>query len=130
MLLSIIIVSYNTKELLEACLDSIKASLDNQKNKKIENRKSKIENLSLSDIEVIIVDNNSTDGTREYLKQLTVDSQKLKVKTILNDDNAGFAKAVNQGIRVARGKYVLLLNSDIRVLSGSIEKLIKLMDSK
>ncbi|MDD5074219.1 MAG: glycosyltransferase, partial [Candidatus Shapirobacteria bacterium] len=42
----------------------------------------------------------------------------------------GFAKAVNQGIRVARGKYVLLLNSDIRVLSGSIEKLIKLMDSK
>ncbi|MDD5074166.1 MAG: glycosyltransferase, partial [Candidatus Shapirobacteria bacterium] len=57
MLLSIIIVSYNTKELLEACLDSIKASLDNQKNKKIKN-------LSLSDIEVIIVDNNSTDGTR------------------------------------------------------------------
>ncbi|MDD5074162.1 MAG: glycosyltransferase family 2 protein, partial [Candidatus Shapirobacteria bacterium] len=80
-------------------------SLDNQKNKKIKN-------LSLSDIEVIIVDNNSTDGTREYLKQLTVDSQKLKVKTILNNDNVGFARANNQGIRRAEGKYILLLNSD------------------
>ncbi len=113
MLLSIIIVSYNTKELLEQCLESVAKSLV----------KDELE------AEIIIVDNNSTDGSQEYLKQLTVKNsklkvkktknlkltaknQRLKVKTILNNKNAGFAKANNQGIGEARGEYILLLNSD------------------
>ncbi|MDD5074053.1 MAG: glycosyltransferase family 2 protein, partial [Candidatus Shapirobacteria bacterium] len=106
----------------EACLDSIKASLDNQKNKKIKN-------LSLSDIEVIIVDNNSTDGTREYLKQLTIKNSKLKVKTILNNDNVGFARANNQGIRRAEGKYILFLNPDTIVYPNTLDKTIEYLAS-
>ena len=91
MKLSIIIVSYNTKKLLRDCLESIKKSLIQDK----------------ITAEIIIVDNNSTDGTREYLKKV-----KNNLKVIFNKENAGFAKGNNQGIKEARGKYVLLLNSD------------------
>ena len=145
MILSIIIVSYNTKELLEQCLESIAKSLDSKRGPGSANSEGR-EQLSLSNLEVIIVDNNSADGTQEYLKQLTIKSPKLKVKNskketspklqipnlkiILNKNNAGFARAVNQGTKRAIGKYFLLLNSDIRVLPGSIEKLIELMDKK
>jgi GT2 family glycosyltransferase len=136
MLLSIIIISYNTKELLEQCLESIRNSFQNKD--KISNSKSQIssksqipnQQLSPDNVEVIVVDNNSSDGSQEYLKQLTVKNSRLKVKTIFNDDNVGFARAVNQGIRKAEGKYILLLNSDIRVLSGSIEKLIEIIEKK
>ncbi|MGI6278775.1 MAG: glycosyltransferase [Patescibacteria group bacterium] len=124
MLLSIIIVSYNTKELLEDCLKSIVASIGQDKSQ------SPNQQLSLNNIEVIIVDNNSIDGTREYLKQLTAKNFKLKVTTILNEENVGFAKAVNQGIKKAKGEYILLLNSDIRVLPGAINKLIRVIEKK
>jgi GT2 family glycosyltransferase len=136
MKLSIIIVSYNTKELLEQCLESIKASIGRNKlqitnSKKQTSSKSQVPNqrLSLSDVEIIIVDNNSQDETRAYLKQLA-NNKDLKVKIILNKENAGFAKAVNQGIREARGEYVLLLNSDIKVLPGTIDKLIEVVKKK
>ncbi|MDD3679373.1 MAG: glycosyltransferase family 2 protein [Candidatus Shapirobacteria bacterium] len=112
--LSIIIVSYNTKKLLQDCLESIKHSLAKDSIK----------------AQIIIVDNNSSDGTQEYLKQLTVDNQKLTIKIVLNDENFGFARAVNQGINQSDGKHLLLLNSDIRVLTGSIVKLIEVVEKK
>jgi len=120
MKLSIIIVSYNTKELLENCLNSIKVSLQSKKDKKPQNRQSETENLSLSDTEIIIVDNNSTDGSQKYLTKLKAQSAKRQrskvqipnIKIILNKENAGFSKANNQGIEKAKGKYILLLNSD------------------
>jgi len=143
MLLSVIIVSYNTKELLQQCLKSIQASLGKSKPQNLKPKTQKSQ-LSFANLEVIIVDNNSTDGTQEYLTklkatkvqslnsktQINPKSQFLNIKTILNKENAGFSKAVNQGIRKAEGKYILLLNSDIRVLPGSIEELINIIEKK
>jgi hypothetical protein len=103
--LSVIIVSFNTKELT---IDSIKS---------IEKEGS---NLS---IEVIVVDNNSSDGSREALKDFMTD--KFKYATIFNDSNTGYAKANNQGIRKARGKYILLLNSDTLVHKNSLGSLVE-----
>ncbi len=154
MLLSIIIVSYNTKELLEQCLDSIVSSLANGSptTKKIKsprvvsnNQEVSDQVLSLANLEVIVVDNNSTDGTREYLEALTAKKERpttketasllsqnqfLKVKTIFNSENAGFARAVNQGLKKSTGVYFLLLNPDIRVLPGAITKLIEVANEK
>ena len=101
--LSIIIISYNTKELLKDCLQSIEES-------------GKSGNPKLS-IEVIVVDNHSTDGTREWLKEIKDDQFKnFSIKTIFNQENVGFAKANNQGIRESRGEYLLLLNSDTKII--------------
>jgi len=148
MILSIIIVSYNTKELLEQCLKSIVASIGQDKSQGLN------QGLSLTDIEVIIVDNNSTDGTQEYLGKLKTQnansktetqsskSKTLKVqnpnsktqinsklqipniKIILNKENVGFAKANNQGIKKARGEYILFLNPDTVVYPNTLYKTI------
>lgn len=103
--LSVIIVSFNTKELT---IDSIKS---------IEKEGSKL------GLEVIVVDNSSSDGSREALKDFKTD--KFKYATIFNDSNTGYAKANNQGIKKAEGKYILLLNSDTLVHSGSLSKLVE-----
>ncbi|HLD24619.1 MAG TPA: glycosyltransferase family 2 protein [Patescibacteria group bacterium] len=101
--LSIIIVSFNTKKLLDDCLTSVIRSL----------KQTKLTH------EIIVVDNASTDGTREML------SKKFsKVETILNHENVGFGRGNNQGIRKATGEYVLLLNSDTVVLNNAIGKLV------
>jgi len=93
--LSIIIVNYNTKDLTLSCIDSIVKS------------KPKVS------YEVIVVDN----GSHEKLSKLK------NYRLIENKNNLGFAKAVNRGIKTARGKYVLLLNSDTKVGVGSIDQL-------
>ena len=93
--LSIIIVSFNTKDLLKRCLDS----------------------LPLSE-EVIVVDNASTDGSVEMLEKFQASHSSFR--TIFNKKNLGFAKAVNQGIKEARGTYILLLNSDTVVKPGAL----------
>jgi len=95
-IVSIIIPSFNTKEVTLRCVKSI------------------VENTSFS-YEIIVVDNGSTDGS---VKQIT------NLKLIANSNNLGFARAVNQGIKVARGRYLLLLNSDVFTNKGSIEKMI------
>jgi len=100
---SIIIASYNTKKLLDNCLSSVVRSM----------RKAKCT------WEIIVVENNSTDKTRQMLKK-----KYPTVKTILNTTNAGFGKANNQGIRKASGEYVLLLNSDTLVTHNAICKLL------
>jgi hypothetical protein len=94
--LSIIIVSFNTKDLLKRCLASLTVFP-----------------------EVIVVDNGSTDGTVGMLKKI----KGLKIKIIENKGNVGFAKAVNQGLRQAKGEYLLLLNSDIFVKKDALVKL-------
>jgi len=141
MKLSIIIVSYNTKGLLEQCLESIVKSLGNGRGPGSATPNS-TKPLSY---EVIVVDNNSADGTQEYLKQLTIKSPKLKVKNskketspklqipnlkiILNKDNAGFAKANNQGVREAEGEYILFLNSDTIITEKNFfNKIIKFLE--
>ncbi len=101
--LSIIIPSYNTKDLLVRCLDSIFQTL---------------RNVQFS-YEVIVVDNASKDGTKEMLNK-----KYPQVIKLFNKENVGYGKANNQGIHKAMGTYILLLNSDIQVRSGAIEKLL------
>jgi len=108
--LSIIIVSYNTKKLtLEAVSSVYEEGSDIEK-------------------EVIVVDNNSQDGSTEALRKFLGGQRSFRL--IENKDNLGFAKANNQGIRQSKGEYVLLLNSDTIVKKGTLGKLIKFAQSK
>lgn len=103
--LSIIIINWNTKEALLNCLNSIANTVKGIK------------------YELIIVDNASTDGSAEAIAQ-----KYPSAKIIKNDYNLGFARAVNQGMNKAQGKYFLSLNSDTRVNAGALELMIKFMD--
>ena len=96
---SVIIINWNTRQLLYDCLKSMK---DTTKN---------------ITYEVIVVDNNSSDDSVEMLAEQFPD-----VKLIVNDKNLGFAAANNQGIEISQGRYVLLLNSDTILYEGAIEK--------
>ena len=99
--LSVIIVNWNTKKLLEDCLRSIfKFTKD-------------------ISFEVIVVDNDSKDGSREMIKK-----EFPQVKLVSNKQNLGFTKANNQGIKVAKGEYILLLNSDTYLIENSFWKLL------
>ena len=102
--ISIIIVTWNGKRYAEEVLDSLHAYVGNPR------------------AEVIVVDNASTDGTPEMIA-----SSYVGVKLIRNDKNLGFAKANNVGIRNSSGEFVLLVNSDVVVQEGCIEKLIEYM---
>ena len=151
MLLSIIIVSYNTKELLEQCLDSIIKSREINSPSARETKK--FARLRSRNWEIIVVDNNSTDGTREYLSNIALEQygdidkkrkqskrlngykananeRSIPLKVIFNNDNLGFAKANNQGIKVARGKYILLLNSDTIVKDRALEKMVSFLEKR
>ncbi|MDP9338875.1 MAG: glycosyltransferase family 2 protein [Acidobacteriota bacterium] len=104
--LSIVIVSWNAKKFVDECLESLRAF------------------SSKADVEIFVVDNASTDGTAELVR----DSYS-EVTLIRNDHNAGFARANNIAIARSAGKYVALVNSDVRVLDGCLEKMIEFMDS-
>lgn len=103
---SIIIVNWNTLGLLRDCLASVYAETKGV------------------DSEVIVVDNASTDGSQAMVK-----AEFPRVALIENASNMGFAAANNQGMKVARGRYVLLLNSDTVVLDGAIQKMVAFADS-
>lgn len=100
---SVIVVTYNNIELTKACL----ASLDKHSNH---------ENL-----EIIVVDNASADGTPDLLREWVAASTNRKI--ILNDDNRGFAAGNNQGLAIADGEYLVLLNNDTYVTPGWIRTL-------
>ncbi|NTU47130.1 glycosyltransferase family 2 protein [Candidatus Roizmanbacteria bacterium] len=105
-LLSIIIVSYNTEKITKQCLDSIYSSFADTHN---------------LPFEIIVIDNNSQDGSVPMLQQqFTLHKELILVK---NKENVGFGKANNQAVRLAKGEYILLLNSDIIVLENAIENL-------
>ena len=101
--LSIIIPSFNTKQLTQRCLQSIFQTVKQSELK----------------YEVIVVDNASKDGSVEILNK-----KYPQVIKILNKRNVGYGTANNQGIEAAKGMYVLLLNSDIVALPGSIQSLV------
>jgi GT2 family glycosyltransferase len=103
--LSIITVPWNVKDLVRENFKAIFANTEN------------------IEFEVISVDNDSKDGTTEMIK-----AEFPQVTSIFNNYNAGFAKANNQGIKISRGRYVLLLNPDMRVLPGTLEKMVRWMD--
>lgn len=103
---SICIVSYNVKEYLEGCLTSI------------------FENVKEVAYEIIVVDNNSNDGSADAIEKNFAGHLSLR----RNDDNVGFPKAANQAIRASKGRYILLLNPDTIALPGAIETLFKFME--
>lgn len=104
--ISIIIVNYNVKYYLHACLLSVKAAIANVK------------------AEVIVIDNQSSDGSAEYISNLFPD-----VNFVSNQTNDGFAKANNQAIKMAKGRYVLLLNPDTIIGEQTLTNCLNFMDS-
>lgn len=83
--------------------------------------------FSGNNFELIVVDNASTDGTQDYLNQLQ--KKYVNVKVILNESNAGFPAAVNQGILEASTDYLLIANNDIVVTKNWLERMIEVMES-
>jgi GT2 family glycosyltransferase len=103
--LSVIIVSWNCRDLLARCLDTVFAS--------------KLER----DFEVIVVDNSSTDGTAAFVQETYP-----QVKLIANRENAGFARANNLALRQARGELILLLNPDTELQADTLQVMVDFMD--
>lgn len=104
-LLSIIIVNHNSKKLLRDCLKSI------------------FQNIKDIDFEILVVDNASLDESLEMIR-----SEFSEIKVIINKENFGFARANNQAIKKAEGKYILLLNPDTIILDKNFKKFIKFME--
>lgn len=104
--LSIIIVSYNTEALLQECLSSVFSAISKQ-----------------ISFEVIVVDNDSKDGSVEMVKK-----EFPQVVIIENKENMGFSKANNVGIKASFGKFVLFLNSDTVMKEYTIEVLLEFME--
>ena len=105
MQLSIIIVNYNVKYFLEHCLLSVQHACKN------------------IEAEIIVVDNQSTDGSVEMMQQ-----RFPEVILIDNQHNVGFAKANNQGVAISKGEYILYLNPDTIVPEDCFEKCISYME--
>ena len=102
---SIIIVNYNGKELLKKCLDSLlKVNYDN--------------------FEIILVDNNSTDGTVEFITKNYPSLIIIKL-----DSNKGFAEPNNVAAKISKGKYLLFLNNDTVVTPNFISEMVKVMET-
>jgi len=102
--LSLIIVNWNTKGLLLECIQSIKDETEKHT------------------YEIIVVDNASTDGSQEAVQKRHPD-----VLLICNSDNLGFSKANNIGIELSTGRFVTLVNSDIKILNGCLDKMCEFM---
>ncbi len=103
--LSVIILNYNTKDLLKTCLQSV------------------FNSITSYDMEVIVADNGSTDGSVEMLRQ-----QFPKVKILENGRNLGFAGGNNPAIKIAQGRHILLLNSDTEVRPDTFDLCLKYLD--
>ena len=103
--LSIIIVNWNTRDLLAQCLQSI------------------YDTVSDLDVDNIVVDNASSDGSVAMVQE-----RFPQTHVIANARNVGFVRANNQALARCQGRYVLLLNSDTRVLPGSLDKTVRFMD--
>ena len=102
--LTIIIISYNTCKLTLDCIASIK------------------KHTKGLDYEIIVVDNASYDESVTELKKLK------EIKLIVNQHNVGYAAANNQGVEIAKGKYILLLNSDTLMTSSILAPILTYMD--
>lgn len=103
--LSVIIATWNGRSFVSECLQSLTSQ------------------AHTSEPEIIVVDNGSTDGTPEMIAR-----DYPRVHLVRNRENLGFARANNLGIALSTGKYVLLVNSDVKVLPGCLEKLSCFLD--
>jgi GT2 family glycosyltransferase len=101
---SVVVVTYDGLAFSRLCLETVLAHSDE------------------IDLELIVVDNGSGDGTPEYLTRLARDEARVRV--LLNGRNAGFAAACNQGLSLAGGEHLVLLNNDTMVPPGWLSRLI------
>ncbi|MBD3398836.1 MAG: glycosyltransferase [Candidatus Coatesbacteria bacterium] len=102
--LSVVICSYRCREVLGDCLASILTA------------------GGLDEVEVIVVDNASGDGTAEVARSFP------GVRVLVNEANLGFSRANNRGLRLARGRFRMILNPDMLVLDGALAELVRFMD--
>jgi len=102
--LSIVVVGYNSRYDLKNCLGSIR------------------EHAGPIAVETVVVDNDSVDGSAAFVRQEFPEARLFE-----NGANVGYARAVNQGIRESRGRYVLVLNPDVTVHPGSLGRLVDFM---
>lgn len=86
-----------------------------------------LKNLRGTKFQINFIDNNSSDGTKEFLQQISRTDKKVNV--VLNSTNYGFPKAINQGIKDTMGKYILIANNDIVITKNSIIRMIKIAES-
>lgn len=120
--LSILIVSYNTKQTTAKCIEKLTKALQQS---------------SHISAEIIVVDNNSTDGSIQQIrnavsddrqKKLKMENYNVNLKIIENNKNLGFGRANNEGLTVAEGKYILFLNSDVFLQNIHFEDLLYYMN--
>ncbi len=110
-MISIIVLTYNNLEYNKKCIRSI------------------LNNTAYPNYELIVVDNQSTDGTIEYLKELEKEAHP-QLQIIFNQENSGFAGGNNLGIKVSKGDYIMLLNNDTVVTRGWLTNMVKHMTLK
>jgi GT2 family glycosyltransferase len=103
--ISIVIVSFNTRDLLDDCLTALTAS------------------VTTAQFEIIVIDNASHDGSMDMVR-----TKHPSVRVHVNADNVGFARANNQGALLATGRYLLLLNSDTEVASSAMEEMFSFLE--
>lgn len=105
-MVSIIVVSYNSFDYLAMTLNSILEKTDYP-------------------YELIVIDNNSDNRTRGYLKEKTENyKNKINFNLVLNKENKGYSQACNQGIRLAKGKYICLMNNDLILSKNWLKRLL------
>ncbi len=100
--ISIIILTYNVKNLLKECIASLKSN---------------------KNIEIIVIDNGNDDTYKLF-------KEKNKIKYIKNKENVGFSKGNNQGLKIAKGKYILILNPDTKLEKDTLGILYTYMEKK
>lgn len=105
-LVSIIVVNWNGGQIVKDCIDSL-------------NR------ITYSNLELLFVDNGSSDGSERYAKRATKATRVVRIK---NNDNKGFAEANNQGYKKSKGEYILLLNNDTKVTNDFLNKLVSFLE--
>jgi len=105
---SVVLLNYNGKEFLGNCLSSILES-------------------NYSNLEVVFVDNHSRDGSVEFVKRLCSDEDRVTI--LQNEENLGWSKGNNEGIRVAKGEIIVLLSNDMEVDADWLSEMVKVMNS-
>ena len=96
---SIVITSYNTRDMLKSCIESIYQSID------------------AVAYEIICLDDSSDDGSADMVRESFP-----KAQLVENKDNLGYTKSNNIGIKLARGRYVVLLNADTQIQSQAFDR--------
>ena len=102
---SIVVTSYNTRDMLKSCIESIRQSVD------------------AITFEVICVDDNSDDGSADMVRE-----NFPEVRLVQNRENLGYTKSNNIGIQIARGRYVVLLNADTEIQPQAFDRMVVFMD--